>query len=70
MENNYVIGKVWNELEKEFIPVVGEELRNTLGFYQFYQVAGSDNFRKRPNAEQGDEIASISFETFVKFESI
>lgn len=70
MDRSYVIGRVWNELRKEFAAVIGYEFRDTPGFYQFYQVGSKGHFRKSPNAEQGDEVSPIGIATFREFELI
>ena len=69
MNKNYVVGAVWNGIEKKFQSVVGYEFNDTPGFYQFFEIGTNCHFRKRPLPEQSDEIAPISQGIFDKLRS-
>jgi len=66
MNKSYVVGKVWNEVEKQFQSVVGYEFRDTPGFFQFFEIGTKGHFRKRPI--EADHIAPISVEIFDQLE--
>jgi len=62
MNRSYIVGKVWNEIEKEFQSVVGFEFGDSLGFFQFFEIGTNGHFRKSP--AEYDSIAPISCEIF------